>query len=266
MESLTNSVDWTRHRLIFVQNGSTDPKSHEYSQAVVEAINDNFWGRAEHINLPDNLGTARGLNVGWQKRLPGEHVVKADSDIVWHCPNWCDRLEEIVERWKRLAFMKRPHPKARGADIVLDYRRPIGMIGLKRRDLGESTYRKDWGESRVLEVPQQPGEYWLYFEACKHVVGSCVLHTSDMLDELGYLYQGPLKYGLDDSIMCSRARAAGYVNGFHCSADIEHIDPGDTPYQTWKQKHAGEKYDWARNRMEAYEAHEIPVWQGPNDE
>lgn len=280
LQSLYETVDWRNHRFILVTNGSTDRKANDISSFFVKRINEKQNGPAERIILPENIGTARGLNLAWKKRKPGEHVIKADSDVVWHCPNWPDRLEEIIRRherrkdgetWRRHEWREKckidPEWANDNPEPPLAHKmKPIGLLGLKRRDLGETMTRRDWGAAEFLEVDHWPGELWLYVERVHRLMGTCVLHTSDLLDEVGYLYQGNRLYGFDDSIMAVRAQAAGFETCFALAHDIEHIDPGDTPYQTWKEEYSGEAQDWVGKQMNGYLDGSIPFWHGPEDE
>jgi hypothetical protein len=45
-------------------------------------------------------------------------------------------------------------------------------------------------------------------------------------------------YGFDDSLMSLRSELAGFKNVFIPGIKIEHIDEGQTPFQTWKQGEA----------------------------
>lgn len=165
-----------------------------------------------------NIGTARAINNIWKDRRPGEHCIKMDDDIYINSPGWVDELEEAIRR-----------------DPT------IGQVGLKRKDCWEwpGHEHDDW-RSELHMLPHKPGEPWQIVEKVKHVIGSCVMHNAALLDKVGYLYQ-PSLYGYDDVIMSHRTHIAGFYSCFLPHINIDHIDPGDTPYQDWKQKHSGEQ-------------------------
>ena len=87
-------------------------------------------------------------------------------------------------------------------------------------------------------LPHEPGQRWIIVEKSKHIMGTCVLHSSALLDKIGYMYQ-PGVYGYDDTLMSCRAIVAGFITCFLSHIEIDHIDPGGTDYIGWKQKEAG---------------------------
>ncbi len=48
-------------------------------------------------------------------------------------------------------------------------------------------------------------------------------------------------YGFDDSLAAVRCQVAGFYNCFYPHVNIDHIDPGTTSYQKWKEGYAGER-------------------------
>ena len=70
-------------------------------------------------------------------------------------------------------------------------------------------------------------------------MGTCQAYSPALLDKIGYLYQ-PRLYGFDDALAAVRCKVAGMWSIFLPHIEIDHIDPGDTEYQGWKEKHAGE--------------------------
>ena len=255
LKSLYEKVNWQHHRFVLVCNGST-PKARLLSEFWVRKINEKFPGKAERILCDKNHGTARAINKAWKRRLPGEHVIKIDDDMTVCQPDWPDLLEEAARRLKRGFLARAPgHPS------------PPGLVALKRKDLGESPYRTDWGASKYAEVDHVPGERWLVYETCAHVMGSCCLHTSDLLDKVGYLDQGGHLYGYDDSLMSDRAQAAGFSTGFLVGGiEVDHIDPGGTPFQAWKERYSGVNGPWRKLMRLKYLSGEISYYHGPEDE
>lgn len=211
LESLTHTVDTTKHRIVIVDNASCEETAY-----IIDQYADFYNGKA--IHLEKNVGTAEGWNKAVRLRNPGEHVIKIDNDIVINgCTNWVDQLEEVV----------RIDPT-------------IGQVGLKRKDCSETTTNKNpFYRSVIRQLPHEPGARWVIVESQFHVMGSCVLHSSALLDKIGFMYQIGL-YGFDDSFMSARARKAGFDTCMLPHIDIDHIDGGDNPYTQHKQKLAND--------------------------
>ncbi len=215
LDQIKRTVDSSKHELYLCVNGATRETEETlrwYSSGCVDGI------VAKVIRNDSNIGTARAINKAWKLRQPGQHCIKMDDDIAINIPDWADELEEAIRR----------DPK-------------IGQVGLKRKDCWEwpSHERADW-RSELHMLPHVPGEPWQIVEKVKHVIGSCVMHSAALLDKVGYLYQ-PSLYGYDDVIMSHRTHLAGFYSCFLPHINIDHIDPGDTPYQDWKQKHSAEQ-------------------------
>jgi len=212
MQSLYDTVDFKKHRLILSVNAFT-------SRTMNGIIRDHYErGIIEKVIYNDtNIGTAEAINKVWQHRKPGEHVIKMDDDVVIHQPGWVDLMEEAISR----------DPK-------------IGIIGLKRKDLIQTTWHPDpQYKSELKMLPHKPGEKWITVEKTADIMGTCTMYNNALLDKIGYLKQLGL-YGYDDNIACHRSHLAGFYNCFLNHIEIDHIDPGDTPYQAWKHKHSGE--------------------------
>lgn len=244
LESLIDTVDPKRHRLVLVNNASPDKAT-----AGTLDLYGREWrrlgGEATVIHNAENRGTARAVNQGWAMRRPGEAVLKIDDDVVLIDSGWLDRLEECLAR----------DPK-------------LGILGLKRRDLEESPHHpKDHVYHSTLEMlPHKPGERWLVVERVGHVMGTCQLYASGFLDRVGYLYQMGRLYGLDDSLMAYRCKAAGFYSAFYVGADISHPDPGGTEHQEWKQKVAGESLPAYGVHRDWYAQGVISPYHGPDDD
>ena len=222
LQCLLTSVDWTKgHRLIVVDNGSC-AATKQLLATQAPAFRKASGGLNEDtmfvITLPGNIGTAKAINKGLLTRRPGEYCVKIDNDVVIHSYDWLEQMHEAMSRMPQ-----------------------IGVLGLKRRDLAESPHSINTDQrSRYLEVPHEVGQRWHIVEECRHVMGTCTMLSPALLDRVGYFNQAGGLYGFDDSLMCVRSTVAGYYNCFLHGIDIDHIDPGGTPYAAWKQKHAGE--------------------------
>lgn len=210
MAALQRTVDFSKHRLIVSVNAAT-----ERTDAILKW----YSSIIQHTIINDgNIGTAKAINKCWVFRKKGENAIKMDDDIVTTYVGWTDELEAAIAR-----------------DAL------IGQCGLKRKDCWEwpGHDHPDW-KSELAMLPHAPGESWIIVEKVKHVIGSCVMHSSALLDKVGFLYQ-PSQYGYDDVIMSHRTYLAGFYSCFLPHVPIDHIDDGKTPFQGWKERHSGEQ-------------------------
>ena len=204
LESLKRTVDFTKHRLILSVNAYTTETSailHNYSDIIERVIYNNT-----------NIGTAEAINKAWYYRNEGEHCIKMDDDIVINTNiGWVGIMETVANS-----------------------SRFVGQVGLRRKDLRESPTDPDpFYRSEIVYVDGYK------LDKCHHIMGSCVLHSDRLLNEVGYLWQPDL-YGFDDALMSRRSELAGFENYFiPCeTVDIDHVDEGATPYQKWKEVHS----------------------------
>lgn len=210
LKSLYKTVDFKKHTIMLSVNGWTQDTV-EIVDSFGSMIHKVFWNEK-------NLGTAEAINLIWRNRLPGQHAIKMDDDVVIHSPGWVDLMEEAISR----------EPN-------------IGQIGLKRKDCWENpAHEHSDFKSELIMLQQIAGQKWIVVEKVRHCIGTCVMHSSALLDKVGYLRQ-PSQYGYDDVIMSHRSEIAGYMNCFLPHIEIDHIDDGQTPYQDWKHKHSGEQ-------------------------
>lgn len=228
LESLYKTVDFTKHRLILSVNGST--------KNTIEIIN--TYPSLVIINK-ENLGTAKGINKAWSLRKPGEHAIKMDDDILINYSGWVDEMEEAINR-----------------DPL------IGQVGLKRKDVWEHPKHESSDlRSELIMLPHSGGERWIVVEKVKHVIGSCVMHSSRLIEKVGYMYQ-PSLYGYDDVLMSHRTHLAGFYSCFLPHINIDHIDNGDTPYQDWKHKHSAEHTHQVIDLVHQMYRGEKPIYYG----
>lgn len=237
LASLRDTVNWSRHRLVIVDNCS-EPETE------TDAVYEKFGQQLPFtlIRAPQNLGTARGINLAWLHRQPGEHAVKCDSDIEICDRDWACRLEDCVNR----------DPK-------------LGVAGLKRTDCIERPERTDWYKSEMVLLPGSPLDRWLPIERCNHVLSACALHSSNLLDKVGYLFQMTLKWGFDDALMAARCVAVGMYSAFYNPILIRHLDPGDTDYQKQKEKSIAGQFDIYHRFVKEYGNGSRSPYHGPAD-
>jgi GT2 family glycosyltransferase len=230
LESLRQTVDFTKHRLILSVNSATKDTWMIIDNSRI----------AKTIDNKKNLGTAEAINLAWKTQWPGENLIKMDDDVVIHAKGWVDQMEEAIQR-----------------DPL------IGQCGLKRRDCWESvTHPDEFYRSKLIQLPHAPGEKWITVEEVHHVMGTCVMHSAALLNKVGYLYQ-PKLYGFDDSFMSFRSRLAGFKNVFLTSVDIEHIDRGDTTFQKWKENHASECWGPYHQTLADYKSGKKSIYYNP---
>jgi GT2 family glycosyltransferase len=231
LKSILDTVNLDRHRVVVVDNASC---------ADTKRILDLYSGYVGFtvITLPDNIGTAKAVNKGWELRKDGEHCVKMDNDVVIHAKGWADQLENA---------------------IALDP--TIGIIGLKRKDCCESpTHPDEFYRSTLQMLPHVAGTPWVVVEKVRHVMGTCQMFNSALLDKIGYLYQ-PRLYGFDDCLAATRCEVAGFYNAFLPHIEIDHIDTGETAYQGWKHKHAGDDMVAFNTIRHQYQTGQRPVYE-----
>lgn len=224
------SFDPQQHRMFIVDNASYQPWQEHLSTlpAYIRVIRND-----------ENVGTAKAINKAWKLRRQGENCVKMDDDVVIFSDEWADVLEDVFRR-----------------DPM------IGICGLKRKDLAEAPWETGWMRSALKMLPHQPGQRWLVIEEVNHVMGTCQAYRSSLLDEMGYLYQLPgNKYGFDDAISAARSIKLGYKNCFVLGITIDHIDPGGTPYQNWKEQNAAQRIDEYQAFVAKITSGEEPVYR-----
>jgi GT2 family glycosyltransferase len=226
LETLYLTVNTRKHRIIIVDNGSCEATQKLLNKAA----------RIEVICLHENIGTAKAVNKAWQLRKPNENCVKMDNDVVIHSRDWVEDMERAIK---------------------LDS--AIGIVGLKRKDCWEEPSRDDFYKSSLEMLPHVPGEPWLVVERVNHVMGTCQMFSSALLDKIGYLYQ-PRLYGFDDALAAIRCQVAGFYSCFLPHIEIDHIDTGATAYQGWKEKHAGEDMAEYNRLKNGYLSGTIPVY------
>lgn len=230
-----------KHQIFIVDNNSCEETKELLLVFKNRCDNNSGTMPVNIITLPSNIGTAEALNLAWKYRLPGEHCIKIDNDVVIHQSGWVEQMEEAIQR----------DPS-------------IGQVGLKRKDCIESPHRdmNDWYHSELVMLPHIPGQRWIVVEEANHIMGTCVMHSSALLDKVGYLKQ-PGLYGFDDCFMSLRSQIAGFKNVFLPHIDIDHIDPGGTEYQKWKEQSAGKDMAQYNEDVQRYKSGELSVYYNP---
>jgi GT2 family glycosyltransferase len=225
------------HRIAIINNGSTCTETNDWLKELDNNYPDKelsvIWQR-------ENIGTAAAINQAWRHRKPGQHCIKMDNDVIIHSGSWIDDMVEAIER----------EPQ-------------IGIIGLKRKDCWEHPAHENPDlRSKLIMLPKKGHERWMVVERVFHVMGTCQMYNSALLDKIGYLYQ-PGLYGYDDVLAAHRCHKADMMSVFLPHIEIDHIDPGDTPYQTWKERTAGEKTNEVVRIAAQYRSGERSIYYNP---
>lgn len=243
LDGLLQSVNWANgHRLIIVDNNSCVSTQLLYKSYIGLPGTHNWTV----IYNRENLGTAEAINLAWKQRRIGEHCIKIDNDIIIHDLNrdWVEQLESVV---------------------AIDPK--IGQVGLKRVDCIETTEHPSiFYRSKLRQLSHKNGSRWIVVEEQMHVMGSCVLHSSALLDKIGYLFQVGV-YGFDDSFMSFRAQIAGFKTVMLPHILIEHIDTGENPYQKVKEAQANEVFQSGEYKkiLEGYRNGTKSIYYNPYD-
>ena len=230
IESLLKTVDFEKHRLFISDNGSCEATQEIYVRLAQFWILYKFpFDNLKVIKNGENIGTAKAINKCWKFRKPGEHCIKMDNDVVIHYKGWVEEMEEAI----RIEPM-------------------LGQVGLKRKDCWEyPEHENPEIRSKLIMLPHAAGERWIVVEQAKHIIGTCVMHNSELLDKVGYLFQ-PTLYGHDDVLMSWRSYLAGFISVFIPWINIDHIDPGGTEYQKWKEEEGGRNGHLVSNIVDEY--------------
>jgi GT2 family glycosyltransferase len=230
VKCLVETVNFSRHRLFIIDNGSCEKTQEVYTKLInYWALNKFPFGNLTIIRNNENIGTAKAINKAWKQRREGEHCIKMDNDVVIHSRNWVEEMDGAIER----------EPL-------------IGQVGLKRKDVWENpSHENKEFRSQLLMLPHKPGERWIIVEQSKHIIGTCVMHSSALLDKIGFLVQ-PGLYGYDDVLISWRSSLSGFINVFLPHINIDHIDPGGTEYQGWKERHAGKYSKLVSDMVDEY--------------
>jgi GT2 family glycosyltransferase len=248
LQSLLDTVDFEKHRLIVVDNASCRATQiiYKWLTNIMRECEESTGKRLdiEVIYLKENVGTANAINHAMRELKKGEYFIKLDNDVEFYNNGWVDDMEAAMRRMPKL-----------------------GVLGLKRRDVCESTYAINPDQrSRLLEVPHAPGEKWFVVEQCKHVMGTCTMLSPELIQKVGYFYQMNGLYGFDDSLMCVRSAKAGYINAFFHGVDINHIDPGGTDYTKWKEEYAHKMITQYAEVERMYSNGTLSIYYDPFDE
>lgn len=209
LESLANTVDFSEHRIIVIDNNSCEETKNilkDYDQFITVITN------------TENVGTAKAINQAWKYRKPNETVIKMDNDVVINNYGWIEEMELAM--------------KLGG----------YGILGLKRKDLMQSPNASNHWKTELKMLPHEKGDNWVVVEESADIMGTVQMFHPELINKMGGLMQAGV-YGFDDTLACIRAILLGYKLAFLPHIDISHIDVGGDAYTEWKRKYAGEKME-----------------------
>lgn len=239
LESLADTVDWKKHKIIVIDNNSCkETKTIINKYKDIQGFNSIVYSGIEFkkkhllysvITLSENVGTARGINMGLRMRKPGENCIKIDNDVVIHDPNWVEQMEEVIARCPE-----------------------YGIVGLKRKDLRQTPYDADPNfRSELRQLPHEAGQSWIVVEETEDIMGTCTMLSSTLIDKIGG-YAQPKNYAFDDTLLNLRAGLAGFKKCFLPHIEITHLDRGDNPYSQEKIQIANEAWPEYHKLHKAY--------------
>jgi GT2 family glycosyltransferase len=224
IESYLETCDPELMDLHIVDNGSTDGLADWLRLNEEKLKSKNVFC---HYNS-ENVGTAKAINSIWKTRIPTQHCMKIDSDILWNESNWLEKMLDVFE-----------------------YSQNIGIVGLKRKDVWERPdHETPFYRTKLIDITKKDDTVFTV-EQASHVIGSSWLVRSTLINVIGALRQ-PGKYGFDDALYCLRAQIAGFACVFYPSISIEHFDSGEggTPENA---EYTRLKLAWAGRDMSEYE-------------
>lgn len=148
--SLMATVNLKKHRWIVINNSCWKETEDYLDSLQTDGLN------VTVIHLKENVGTARGINIGLRCREPGEMCGKIDDDLTWEKAGWVELMEREIK--------KRPE---------------IGILGLKRDDV----YGEMIPEGKLLWNRDIFGTCTMYNPAMLDKVGELCQFTSYGYDD-----------------------------------------------------------------------------------
>jgi GT2 family glycosyltransferase len=222
IESLFETVDFSKHRLIVIDNNSCQETKEIFKDiGIIVDMNNHKNNNTLPFKLitnTENVGTAKAINQAWAYRKPNETVIKMDNDVLINNYGWVEEMELAI----RLGG--------------------YGIMGLKRKDLMQSPTSQSMWKTELKMLPHTKGDNWIVVEESEDIMGTVQMFHPSLTDKMGGLIQAGV-YGFDDTLACIRAKLLGYKLAFLPHIDIDHIDKGGDAYTEWKRKYAGEKME-----------------------
>lgn len=225
LSSLTDTVDFSKHRLVLVDNNSCSKTKNILAEYVGKE-------NITVITLSENVGTARGINMGLRLRGTDEMCIKMDNDCVVHQSGWVEEMEDAIKRDPSL-----------------------GIVGLKRPDVWQSPTNPDPKYRTTIETLKNSTE----IEICEDIMGTCTAYSPLLMDKIGLLNQ-PSDYGFDDVLYSVRSIVAGFRNCFLPNIKITHLDDYKNPYSDWKKREAGVHIEQVAEMCRMYQSGKLSYY------
>lgn len=223
INSMLNTVELDRHKLVLVDNGSTDPRT----IALLDRVSKHRG--VELIRLPENKYATYAYNVAIKRYDPAGNnqiFVRIENDVVFQTDDWAEIIWETFDAAHKKDF-------------------PLGLLSTLPVNLP-----KGWERVHVLEGADGP----IILLEAGEVPGYTTAFHPDLLRSLGYL-QSAGRY-IEDVITSDRALTAGYRLGYISRENVLalHIDTveGRPAYQKWKSDVAREEWDVMVRLRHAY--------------
>lgn len=163
------------NQLFIVDNGSTDPHAKEYISTIPDAVK---------ILLPNNSGTANGLNVGIKMAydLGYTHFQLCSNDI-FEAPNWVAERVKYIDSYPR-----------------------SGMVSVRHGDVSKSVLSQE-----VLPIVSETP------------IGQFMI-SRDVIDKVGFLSTRYSRlYAPIDCDYAARCKGAGFINYYIPNIYFSHV-------------------------------------------
>lgn len=209
LHSLSKTVDWDKHKLIVVSNGSCFD--------TVKIIKK--WEHSINMHVAwnkENIGQAAAINQGWKtaREISPDHLLgRIDNDVQLQTNGWLDLLEQCV--WR--------DPK-------------IGIAALKHADLLDCPEQEGYLKTSYHTLPHKRGEKHIIIEKVNHCLGAVQLINPMLFEKIGYLdVLG--QWGWEDHLYSVRCQLAGFYSAYcHVGHFVDLDEVKDATYQSWKDR------------------------------
>ena len=206
LETLLNNTN-TSVDFIIVDNGSADSTINFLKTIENKKTKNGSTIRIHYNNR--NLGVSEGLNIGLSYRLPEQHFMKLDNDmIIPNQPEWLNEMIEIIELSKPIDNVK---------IIGLSPFDPNRYEHYQRRPVDLSN-----NKSYMVEDPGPNG-----------ILGCGELIHKDVFDKIkkfeAFRDGKPVLYGYEDINFAKKAFNLGFRSVYHFQCKAIHGDYLDLP-------------------------------------
>ncbi len=218
LKALEETSNGVPHELILVDNGSSD---------ATGALLDRMAGQARVIRNGENLGFARGNNIG-AKQAQGDYLVFLNNDTAPHA-GWLKALVEEADADSHIGVV--------GAKLLYPDTGRIQHAGIELiNGVPDHVCRQAAADDPKVNQARD----------LDMVTGACLLIRRELFDRLGGFDEGYVN-GVEDVDLCLRVREAGYRVRY-CPASVLDHHEGSTEG----------RYDHVRPNLERF----VARWNG----